>query len=208
MEQNIQNVNKKVRWIILIVSVVALVGSVAWFAYVQSGKYIEFVVAPSDATIYIDDNRIRGLSTRLPFGEYEMRVERAGFETYEDTITLSSDNQRIVTALTPITQEAIEISQTDEAFLLIEDQAGEEARQTGDSLRSANPIIEHLPHKTFFLSIGYRLDPSDPAEESIIIEIDANEGYRELALQQIRNWGHDPTLLNINFADYRSPFNE
>lgn len=176
--------------------------------YMRQRDSVGFLVAPKDAKIYVDDDQVRGTSSRLSLGEYSVRVERDGFDTFEETITITDTNDEIIVGLTPITVEAIEIAQNDENFLLIESRAGDEALETGDNLRRNNPIISELPYRTFFLSIGYRLDPSDPEENKIIVEVDALEGYRELALQQIRNWGYDPTLLNINFAGHRNPFNE
>ena len=50
------------------------------------------------------------------------------------------------------------------------------------------------------------MDHSDPSGNSIIIEIDAREGYRQAALYKIRELGYDPTDLTINFRGYENPF--
>lgn len=206
MQQN--NSLLSVRGFILIAIVVLLVVGTILFLNAQRGYKIDLLVAPSDATIYIDNVSVRGSSTRRNAGEYELRVEREGFQDYQQTINVAEDSQQFIVALTPLTRNAIELAQEDDAYLQIEDEFGEQAVTTGDILLDNNPIINELPHQSFFLSIGYRLDPDDPTEESIIVEVDAGEGYRELALQKIKDWGYDPTNLNINFSNHRNPFNE
>jgi hypothetical protein len=74
------------------------------------------------------------------------------------------------------------------------------------SFADENPIINDLPYENLIYSIGYRIDPSDPSHNSIILTIDAPEGTRNAAVQQIRDMGYDPTEYKIEFKDYKNPF--
>src|SRR5690606_12422556 len=109
--------------------------------------------------------------------------------------------------MSPNSEAAMKLARENEDAYMEAQAAGERAAaEIGKTFNDKNPIARHLPYKTFFYSIGYRMDPTDPSGNSIIIEIDAPEGYRQSALYRIRQLGYDPTDFTINFRDYENPF--
>jgi len=63
-----------------------------------------------------------------------------------------------------------------------------------------------LPYDNLVYTIGYQADPSDPTGQSVIIDIDAAEGYRNAAVDKIRELGYDPADYKITFEGYVNPF--
>lgn len=191
---------------ITIVGLVLLVTVLLFVYRYQNKSEVTLLIAPNDATVYIDNKQINRTTTRLSNGEYRIRVEREGFESFQETVTINN-NQTITVGLMPLTDEASRIAAADdENYLKIEEIAGNEAIDEGERFRSRNPIVERLPVTSVFYTVGYQVDPSD--SESIIIDIRAEDGYREAALKQIRDWGFDPITLNIVVSDNGGPFNE
>lgn len=176
----------------------------------SDGIAVEVRFLPEDAEVMVNSENVKNDSIkRLGAGEYTVTAQRDGFIDYEQVFTINSQNSFIDFAMTPESEEAFEyIAQNNELYLDFEDRSGERAVLDGERFRDINPIVLELPYETFFFTIGYRVDPQDPNQENIIIEIDAGEGYKNPALQQIRNWGYDPTTLNINFINHRNPFDE
>lgn len=178
----------------------------------RSGKEpVRVFVLPQDAVVTVGEKTTKNNQTiYLEPGEYSLNAKRDGFSDYSDTVRIVSSKENIIDfALSPNSEEASNyVKENEGLYLAFEDRSGERAIQEGIRFSELNTITRDLPHKSLFFSIGYRLDPLDPKEESIIIEIDANEGYKNGAIQYIRNLGYNPTEYNINFRNHRNPFNE
>lgn len=195
---------------------IAVVGifSVIVLAYVailinnRSGKTpIELSVFPGDATITIDDSTMKPGTRYLSPGTYIVEAKRDGFEDYSKTLVIEKVKQEVAIILTANSEEALEwAKENDKEYEKVFAKAQEAAAETGKTFNERNPIAKDLPYKTFFYSVGYRMDPNDPSGNSIIIEIDAPEGYRQAAIYRIRQLGYDPTDFTINFREYENPF--
>ncbi len=83
----------------------------------------------------------------------------------------------------------------------------EDSENYAETFNDINPIVEKLPIKALFYSIGFRNDPNDKTGQSIILEIDALPDYRQSAINKIRELGYDPGNFKIIFREYESPFN-
>ena len=206
-----QNVLRNKRLIIAIILslVFVMIVSIAIGSLSRAGKAIVQVrVLPEDATITLDSQQIAVGEVYIEPGDYTLRVEKNGFATIERPFTILKDAENVIdVGLEAQSVEAFRwLDANSEAWADYEARAGTRAANEGLQFSEINPIVNQLPYSTFFLDIGYRLDPSDRSEKSIIIEITASDGYRELAIQQIRNWGYEPAMLNINFKDYENPF--
>lgn len=177
----------------------------------RSGKIaVEFDFMPDDAEVLIDNSVAKNRAVKyLEPGEYSVTASREGFADYDDVYFVNENNNVILISLAPQSETAFDyIAENEELYLEFEDRGGEIAVQEGIRFSEVNPITRDLPYSTFFFTIGYRLDQSDPNQDSIIIEIDAEEGYKNTALQHLRNLGYNPTEYNINFRNHRNPFDE
>lgn len=162
---------------------------------------------PNTAEIYFNDQSLSKGTHYLKPGYYKVKVSEDGFLPYEEPIEINQPSQIVNIALTPDTNEASAwLKENEEQYLEYEQLAGQQANQEGEVIRDKNPIINNLPFKNLLFTIGYRADPSDPSGQSIIIEIDTAEGYRQSAIVAIERWGYDPAELNITFRNYQNPF--
>ena len=174
----------------------------------RAGKTpISLSVFPNDTTITIDDEVTKTGTIYLDPGTYQLEAEKEGYDTYTKTLIVEEENQTVVIILTPESEEAFEYGRNnEEEYREVQAQGEIAAMERGETFNKRNPIAKHLPYKTFFYSIGYRMDQRDPSGNSIIIEIDAPEGYRQSAIYRIRQLGYDPTDFTINFREYENPF--
>ncbi len=168
---------------------------------------VEIATIPSDATIAIET--IGSLSPGTHYitpGSYQAKITRDGFEPLSrELVVEESNNLPILISLDPNSPKGEEwMAENQSKVLEFEGLAGTKANIEGDELRRQNPLINNLPHRNLLYSIGYKNDPSN--DMSVIITIDAPDIYKEAALQQIENWGYDPTRYNIEFTNYENPF--
>lgn len=200
--------------IIIIVSVLCLLGigyGIITVATRAGKEPVKILVLPQDAVVAIEGEAAKnGQTIYLEPGEYLVTAERSGFSDYSEVYSVIEAQDNIIDfALTPNSEEGSNyIRDNQSLYLEFEDRSGTRAREEGEEFADKNPIILDLPYESFFFTIGYRIDPDNIEDEEIIIEIDAKEGYKNAALQQLRNFGYNPTEYNINFRDHRNPFDE
>ena len=197
---------------ILLVGLLLLsLGAIAYFATQRFNSNdktpLHISIFPEDALITLDGEMIEPGTQRLDTGVYSLKATRDGFDDYSKTVVLEKDEQTVAILMVPNTAEARGLSEKNQAaYMKVFGEGQRAASEIGKTFNDRNPIARKLPDKTFFYSIGYRMDQSDPSGNSIIIEIDASETYREAALFRIRQLGFDPTDFTINFRNYENPF--
>lgn len=203
--------NTKKLLIIAVIIVCSIIGYSIYISLERAGKEPVSVYAiPSDATITANGQEISPGTSYLKAGTYEIEAKRGGFSSYKETITITSNNKTdIDIALYGVSEAAKEWEKKNEKlYLEREGRGGKRAAAYGEAFTNANPITKELPYKNVIFSIGYHLDPSDPTNQSIIIDIDAGPGYASGALQKIRDLGYDPSDFRINFKNITSPFSK
>lgn len=193
---------------ITVLIIVAAAGFLLFSAAGRAGKVsVSLNIMPSDASLTLDGNPVKMGETYLRPGIYQLRANRAGFEDYSETLSLEKDKKTVSIIMTPVSDEAKRWMKDNQSeFNRMESLTEKSVIENGKAFVSRNPIVRKLPYKNFLYSVGYRLDQSDPSGNSIIIEIDAPEGYRQAALYRIRQLGYDPTDFTINFRGYENPF--
>jgi len=197
---------------LLMIFALIVLSLVVYFTYTsinrinKVGLYIE--TFPADTRIEIDGRKHKRGTVYLEPGNYKIAAYREGFENYIDTLTVDTSTSSLAIMLNPITEEAKEmLNKTHKKDYDRARKVSYEVKEEyGRQFKEKNPITELLPDKSFIFSIGYIRDQSDPSGNSIIVTIDANEGYRQAALNRIHQLGYDPTDLNILFRDYENPF--
>ena len=166
------------------------------------------LVSPNKAEITVENKKIIGSQIiYLEPGIYDFKASRDGFKRETVHIEVKKDKPlRIVFSLIPITQEAIKELKSPSRGAEIDKITTDKLVDEQKALEDANPIIKKLPIKNLIYSIGYRVDPNIP--NGIIIEIDTIEGYRNAAINKIKEQGFDPSKLNIVFRNYANAFKE
>ncbi|HVQ45004.1 MAG TPA: hypothetical protein VMT30_08690 [Candidatus Saccharimonadia bacterium] len=176
----------------------------------QSGKVaVKVYLVPTDAALKIDGKAAKAGTAYLDPGKHTVTAARDGFASASTgyDFTAGQTDAAIDIALIPQTNAA-RVYAHDHANLYQEREGREAARDAtfGKNFAGKNPIVKQLPYKNFLYTIGYRLDPTDPTGNSIVIEIDSPTGYRNGAVEKIRSFGFDPTDFKIIFRDYQDPF--
>lgn len=191
-----------------VILLLILIGFIAYPTISRNDKVpVVISVVPSDARVTINDRQVDLGTVYLEPGTYTIKASKQGFVSFSNTTYIDRSTGTIAIPLAAASPEAQEWAKNNQSeYVKIEGVAGKVAQEQGKDFRTRNPIVTKLPYKNFLYTIGYRTDPSDPSGNSIIIEIDAPEGYRQAALYQIRQWGYDPTDLTINFRGYNNPF--
>lgn len=198
--------------IITTIIVILLIGLIAYTVYLsisRAGKEpVTIYLIPGDTKLIIDNQQYGAGTAYIKPGTYNITASREGFESMERTVTIGQPNTAVIDiSLTPVSDEA---KQWQEDNMQLYDQfqarTGVRANEFGDRFREQFPIVTKIPFSNFIYSIGYRLKNPDNSSEGIIIEITAITGYREAALDKIREFGFDPTNYEINFNNYENPF--
>lgn len=207
MQENSQN-NLKIVGAFATAVVLIVVGYFIYTSVSRSGKIPVVVNAvPGDAKVTMNDVTVGTGTIYLKPGEYVIKATKEGFADYTKEMRIDQPDQAINVPLLAQSEEAKKWAEENESqYLSLEAKAGEEAQKQGEAFRAKNPIVNLLPFENLLYTIGYRADPADPSGNSIIIEIDATEGYRQQAIYQIYQWGYDPTDFKINFRGYENPF--
>jgi hypothetical protein len=163
--------------------------------------------APSDTHVTLNGTPAGSGTVYLTEGTYVVKGTKEGFADFTATMHIDKDHSTVTVPLAASSDSAKQWAKDNMTkYTDLEAQAGQAADQEGREFANRNPITLVLPYENLLYTIGYQADPSDPSGNSIILEIDAAEGYRNAAVEQIRNLGYDPTDFKINFSAYTNPF--
>ena len=195
----------------IIFGLVLVVGLIAFYVYQTINRsdkvQVTIVTIPSDAKITLDKKTAGNGDTYIPPGIYTVVIEKSGFTTQTNTVTFTKPTGSIDIALTPESTEAKAWAETHASdYTAYEGRAGAKSEVAGQDFQKVNPIVGHLPFKNLLFTIGYFADPTDSSGNTIIVTIDAPEGYRQAAINKIAEWGIKPAELNIIFTGYENPF--
>lgn len=203
--------NRKVLFSSIIIGVL-LLGVVAYsiFTAVSRGgkEPVSVNILPGDASLTANGQKISTGTQYLAPGTYTIEAKRDGFSDFKYEVMIGKPNkEKIDIALIPVSDEAKKWAKDNQKlYLEREGKGGEEARKKGEEFFKLNPIARQLPIRNILYTISYTVDPSDPTDNSIILHIEAPEGYREGVINKIRQLGYDPTDYKINFKVYENPF--
>ncbi len=173
------------------------------------GAPIELRIAPENTQVWADGKPIKN-GDRLSTGTYSIRASAEGFEQYEGTYTVaeSLEKQVLVIALLPDSEDAqAYVTKNQKLYTELERYGATQAQQQSAIFLEKNPITEKLPYSNLVYTIGYsRTNPDDPKDQSIVLDISAPTGYRNAAVEQIKELGFNPADFTIRFEGYVNPF--
>lgn len=201
--------NKRVINILLFLSSVAILfyGIITYVTRVDTTP-VSLLISPDKAEITFDNQKATGSQVvHIKPGAYDFKASRSGFEDKTIHVEVKKGSPlKLVFALKPLTNEAAKEAQSSSKISEIDKTTTDRLASEQKSLEKANPVIKKLPIKNLIYSIGYKMDPS--RTNGVIVEIDAPEGYRNAAINELKKQGFDPTTLNITFRDYANTFTE
>lgn len=162
-------------------------------------------LVPSDATVIIDGQRHGNGTLWLADGTYQIAVEKEGFETQKKSILVTNKKEQNVAAvsLNPKSDDAKKWAEKHQNDYTKNEQYGAiEARSNGEYFTNKNPITAKLPFKDPYFTIGYRTEKDDSITITVVTP---SPRYRFYAIEQIREWGYDPTDFVFDFKDFHNP---
>lgn len=183
-----------------------LVISVVFFGITRIGKdKVEINVFPSNAKVEIATLGTYTAGTaHLPRGEYTYTVKAEGYEPSSGTVRTHTPGYNNIRSVLLSTKEDVTYSREERnQILAIEGMVGRDTQLWTENYRTQHPIINKLPVKDMYYSIGYLVDP-DGSNFRITIHTQY-ASYRNRALKHLRELGEDPTTTTIVFNDFKNP---
>jgi hypothetical protein len=172
----------------------------------KKGKIpVEIITAPEEAQIQLND-RAAGNKLSLAPGHYTLKVSYQNFNTYTSSfdVVAGSSGLTFPVELAPQNGNGSKLVDAErKQFLKVEGIAGQKVQESNDAFIQNNGIVRFVPYKTSFYSIDYAKDE----QGKLFLQVTASTPVgRQVALQQIRSWGFDPTDYRIDFIGLANPF--
>jgi hypothetical protein len=201
------------RWITIGLLVVAgaVIVAVSYFSGPLShpGKVaVSVLVLPTNAALTIDGQPAKAGTVYLSPGKHTASASASGWKPKSDTVNIQPGaTTNIDILLDSATNEAEQWQAShQDLYAKAAQRGGQQAATFTKTFEDANPIVKKLPYENEIFTIGYRVDPADESGKSIILTIQAAQGYRNAAIDQISKLGFDPTDYKIEFDNYQDPF--
>ena len=166
---------------------------------------IDILIAPRSASLTIGGNRFStdGIKKIVP-GEYDVVVQKRGFETYEDKIiAIEGETIKLSVALIQADGSTSWYDNHPEDNMLFTAVSDRNAEIAMSEFRERHPITTILPisfanyYNNFSEYVEFRIDFGMEGESLVLIVNDTTGGNRERALDLIRNRGFDPEEYEI-----------
>ena len=210
--------SNKRKVVIILLSVVVVIVALVWVVITLLGNNgksqgipVYARVLPTDAKVSIDGKPVEIKETiHVAAGAHQIQATADGFEEYSVSylVDASIEEPVMVITLLPVSDKAKDyVRNNQQQYAEQERLAGQEARQQSEPFFRESPIAKELPFSNLVYTIGYkRVNPNNADDQSITIEVDAPMGYRNSAVNKIRELGYDPAEFTINFKNYNNPF--
>lgn len=204
----LQKYKKKILlWGVVLLVCVSVVG----FAMLQQvielrkGKIaVPIHVVPHDASIEIDGQKYTPGTQYLAPGDYTARIIKDGFHTTTQQLRVNDYSHPVLYAgLAPASEEAKQWQRrNNHQYAKLERLSFEQSQKYGQEFQKRWPIVQSLPIKDPYFTIGYK----NINDRDIILTIKGTSPrYRELAIDELRKKGFEPTDYRIEFIGFNNP---
>lgn len=202
--------------IVIIFVIIAIIGTIIYQAYTtidRSGKIpVEIAAAPNDAKIIFKNKKTgteltaKNGTNYLPPGDYSITATKDGFRSSQTEVDATSTPQyTTVIELIPQSKQAREWQKKHiDQYSKIEGIAGRQVREAGKSFSKKYPVVDKLPIKDSYYSIGYYKKDDRPI---IVIRTESPQ-YRYKATLRLVSIGIKLSDYQIEYADYKSHLGE
>lgn len=194
-----------------VIAICLMVLSLAiWQQTIESRKdkiAVTIRTAPSDAVVTINGARYGQGVQYVPTGEYTARITKEGFSDATQQLRVNDHSYPAIYAgLSPQSKEAKKWEQQNRhAYAKIEQLSLAQSRRYGEAFQQRWPIVTSLPLRDPYFTIGYK----NLNDRDIILTIKATSPrYRELALDELRKKGFEPSDYRIEFIGFTNPLAE
>lgn len=189
-----------------IITVVLIIGQLAFEAYKVGKVKVQVTYAPFAAKVKIDDQNLRNNATNyIKPGKYNLTVELKDFKTITKEVEITESTTDLYGSLKPANEAGITYQKEHiKEFQAVEGVIGIVANKEGASQREKWPIIAKLPIKDPHYTLGY----SVPDIEHLVINVYSSVAYRGLALNKLMTiiTKDDLALYDIEVKDLVNPY--
>ena len=199
-------------YIISGVIIIIFLGVIGYFIYtlIFSAK-LYFVIAPASAKVTMNNQTFSGgrYTKRVQPGEYQITVEKDGFETKTTNITATADQTtNVLVALTPNRSDTINWYIENATDSELNDEVGSRVYSEEQVQATADyPIIQDLPVIARYWALNYGNCPDNSAP--LCLFVSAETGNYTYALEYLSTINDHNYLLSeykIIFTNYENPF--
>lgn len=149
---------------------------------------LNIAATPQDSIVIINSNIAQINDIYLQPGKYMISVIKDGYFEYRKEYDINKEIDKISIKLIEKTEKTIS------SLIFSRDY---------DKVIAKYPIVKQLPYDSFLIKISYS---PDSTMSMFVVEVTAYEGYRKTAIDKIKDWGYQPSELNIKFKNYENPF--
>lgn len=208
MERTRININwKKVTITLGIIWGIIILGVVSFYIYTIGKVKINVDYAPFAARVQLNGTTVMNHHDNyITPGEYQVKVEFNNFETYEDTVTIEQDTEFIFGMLSPANEEGEKYMVNHaEEFDSINKYYSIMMNKEGEKLSKKYPIINKLPIKEPYYTIGYTVN-----DDGIDVTVESSIAYRQLAVSKVLSVlePDDFGKYGITFYNLDNPFKD
>ncbi len=176
----------------------------------RAGKIgVEVQYAPYNVEITLNGTKIKNRSTiYIEQGDYNLEVKSDHFETYTQTITIDSENNKIIGVLRATDDEGSQYA-IDHAieFTTVEGLLGIYLNEQGASIKKKYPILNHLPYNNSLYSLSYAYEDKN---NNPIITVKAKDEVMDTAVAKLKDYAskEKDSLISytIHFAGNTNPY--
>lgn len=207
MNRNTPTITKQKLWIITgVILGIILLSTLGFFLFTNGKVLVDVEYAPFAGTVKLNGTTVMNHhGNYITPGEYQMTVEYDNFNTFSATVLITEDTKYLYGKLIPAndTGKAYMDAHNDE-FLAVEGIAGQIAADAGLRQREQYPIINQLPVKDPYYTIGYNFTE----DGTLNLTVDASISYRPLAVQKVVELlgGTGAAQYSVEFYDLNSPY--
>lgn len=197
-------------WSSIVLACVLVISLAVWQQSIETrrGKIaVEIRTAPSDAAVEIAGVKYGQGEQYLAPGEYTAHISKEGFADATQQLRVNHHSQpAVIAGLSPKSEEAKAwYERSRHEYAKIEQLSLAQAHKYGEAFQERWPIVTSLPLRDPYFTIGYK----NVDDRDIILTIKATSPrYRELALDELRVKGYEPTDYKIEFSGFTNPLEE
>lgn len=173
----------------------------------QDKVAVEILVNPSDASVYIDNEKSGAGKKYIHPGTHVFKAEKEGWTASGVTLDITDDTSIIALLPTPTSEDARLEAQKDAEKR--EELAGIAANTRGLDIRNTTPILNELPYSDTSgpYKIDYGFNQDDKRTPYLIVSYSTPNGRKEAIDWLIAN-EVDTTTLEIIFEDFINPIHK
>lgn len=169
---------------------------------------VELNVAPKTAAVIVDGKQVRGSTIYISKGDHQIDAKLDGFDLYTKKHNVKGP-QKIGVLLNPVSEKGYKYLEDHPEIQLEREAIGSASfYESADAVQKIHgDLIARLPYTDPLFYMSYGDSQRSSNKEGVALYISAYDvSARKLAIDTLRDWGYDPSDIEIVFSDFTSSF--